>query len=34
MTTKTSSRTSNPRLLEWVNKWVAILQPYAIYWCD
>jgi phosphoenolpyruvate carboxykinase (GTP) len=34
MTTKTNSRTSNPRLLEWVNKWVAILQPDAIYWCD
>jgi phosphoenolpyruvate carboxykinase (GTP) len=34
MTTKTNSRTSNPRLLEWVDKWVAILQPDAIYWCD
>ncbi len=34
MTTKTNSRTSNPRLLEWVDKWVAILQPNAIYWCD
>ena len=34
MTTKTNSRTSNARLLEWVDKWVAILQPDAIYWCD
>ena len=34
MTTKTNTRTSNPRLLEWVDKWVAILQPDAIHWCD
>jgi len=30
----TSARTSNSRLLEWVDKWVAILQPDAIHWCD
>ncbi len=30
----TSARTSNTRLLEWVDKWVAILQPDAIHWCD
>ena len=34
MTTRTDTRTSNPRLLEWVDKWIAILQPDAIYWCD
>ena len=34
MTTKTSTRTSNTRLLEWVDKWIAILQPDAIHWCD
>ena len=34
MTTRADTRTSNPRLLEWVDKWIAILQPDAIYWCD
>ena len=34
MTTRADTRTSNTRLLEWVDKWVAILQPDAIYWCD
>ena len=34
MTTRADTRTSNPRLLEWVDKWVAILQPDAIHWCD
>ena len=34
MTTRTDTRTSNTRLLEWVDKWIAILQPDAIYWCD
>lgn len=30
----TTTRTSNTRLLAWVDKWVAILQPDAIHWCD
>ena len=34
MTTRTDTRTSNTRLLEWVDKWIAILQPDAIHWCD
>ena len=34
MTTRADTRTSNTRLLEWVDKWVAILQPDAIHWCD
>ena len=34
MTTRADTRTSNPRLLEWVDKWIAILQPDAIHWCD
>ena len=34
MTTRADTRTSNTRLLEWVDKWIAILQPDAIHWCD
>ena len=27
-------RTTNRALLEWVDRWAAILEPDAIHWCD
>jgi phosphoenolpyruvate carboxykinase (GTP) len=29
-----SSRTTNKKLLEWVDRWAAILTPESVYWCD
>ena len=29
-----SSRTSNQKLLEWVDRWTAIFEPDSVYWCD
>jgi phosphoenolpyruvate carboxykinase (GTP) len=29
-----SATTMNSRLQEWVDEWVAVLQPERIYWCD
>jgi phosphoenolpyruvate carboxykinase (GTP) len=29
-----SARTSNQKLLEWVDRWASIFTPDAIYWCD
>jgi phosphoenolpyruvate carboxykinase (GTP) len=26
--------TANAKLREWVDRWAAILQPDAVYWCD
>ena len=29
-----SSRTTNKKLLEWVDHWASIFSPDAVYWCD
>jgi phosphoenolpyruvate carboxykinase (GTP) len=29
-----SSRTTNKKLLEWVDHWASIFSPEAVYWCD
>jgi phosphoenolpyruvate carboxykinase (GTP) len=29
-----SSRTTNKKLLEWVDRWAAIFTPASVYWCD
>lgn len=26
--------TKNEKLVKWVNEWVAICKPDAVYWCD